>query len=315
MNNQGNQKKRRSDPIFHEETPLLFAHRGGALEVPESTVRGFNHAVGKKAKADVLELDVQLTGDGEFVVWHGPELDNVRLEVENDRPKERPRKRKKIYHFAWDELDGQAWVADPDVKKLKEEDIDLLNVPKDSDRCLLLLSDFLELFPDKPLNIEMKKSFKRNIDDTNRRGLRDNIKAFTDILNNDPGSRTKVVVSAYDDYIDEFRELNGDKFPTGLSVKEQLTLQFFDMDMRNRALETSYDKRLSSERIIEKVREAGGATFVFLTGFGFLLPAIDDEIPDDEAIFEVLDRGVDGIMTDRPESLRSIINRWIEQAG
>jgi glycerophosphoryl diester phosphodiesterase len=314
MNYQNIQGKRRLDPIFHMKTPLLFAHRGGALEIPESTVRGFNHAV-KIAKVDVLELDVQLTRDGEFVVWHGPELDNVRLEVESDRPKNRPPGRRKIYHFAWEELDGQAWVADPDVRKLKEEDIDLSDVPKDSDRCILLLSHFLKLFPAKPLNIEMKKSFNRKIDDVRRRGLRDNIEAFSDILSNDPGSRTKVVVSAHDDFIDEFRKLNGDKFPTGLSVNEQLALQFFDVDLKGRALETSYNKHLSSKRIIEKVRKAGGATFVFLTGFGFFLPALDDEIPDYKTICEILDRGVDGIMTDRPKAVRVIMNRWIEQAG
>lgn len=30
-------------------------------------------------RADVLELDVQLTRDGQFVAWHGPNLDNVRI--------------------------------------------------------------------------------------------------------------------------------------------------------------------------------------------------------------------------------------------
>ena len=88
----------RKDPIFKLETPLLFAHRGGAREMPESTVKGFTHAL-ETAKTDVLELDVQLTKDGEFVVWHGPELNNVRIECESDRPIERPRDRKKIYHF------------------------------------------------------------------------------------------------------------------------------------------------------------------------------------------------------------------------
>ena len=58
----------RKDPIFELKTPLLFAHRGGALEMPESTVMGFNHAL-NEAKADVLELDVQLTCDGES--WYG----------------------------------------------------------------------------------------------------------------------------------------------------------------------------------------------------------------------------------------------------
>ena len=36
---------KRFDPIFKMETPLLFAHRGGACEVPESTQEAFNHAI------------------------------------------------------------------------------------------------------------------------------------------------------------------------------------------------------------------------------------------------------------------------------
>ena len=99
---------------------------------------------------------------------------------------------------------------------LKKDKIDLSIVPKDEDRQLLFLSDFLKKFPNISLNIEMKKSFKRKINDTNRRGLKDNIRAFTNILDNDLSNRTIVVVSGYDDYIDEFRELSDNKYPTGL---------------------------------------------------------------------------------------------------
>jgi glycerophosphoryl diester phosphodiesterase len=299
----------RIEPIFELKTPLLFAHRGGAREVPESTFKAFKHAI-EIARADVLELDVQLTEDGEFVVWHGPDLDNVRIERQNDRPSERQLDRRKIYHFNWEDLDGKAWVADPKVLELKKDKIDLSNVPKDEDRQLLLLSDFLKKFPDMPLNIEMKKSFKRKINNTNRRGLKDNIRAFTDILDNDLSNRTIVVVSGYDDYIDEFRELTDNKYPTGLSIQEQLFLLFFKMEMKNRALETTYDSTYSGIKTIEKVREAGGSTFVFLTGFGPFLPAIDKEIPPNEKVFKILDRGVDGVMTDRPASIREIIDRW-----
>ena len=66
----------RKDPIFKRKTPLLFAHRGGAGEAPESTEEAFRKAV--ENRADVLELDVSLTLDGEIVVWHGPGLKNVR---------------------------------------------------------------------------------------------------------------------------------------------------------------------------------------------------------------------------------------------
>ena len=304
----------RREPIFNLEPPLLFAHRGGAREVPESTIKGFKHAK-EFAQVDVLELDVQLTKDGEFVVWHGPELDNVRIEGQNNRPSKRAKDRRKIYHFDWNELDGTAWVADPEVLKLKNDKIDLSNVPKDGDRQLMLLSDFLRKFPDLPLNVEMKKSFRRKINDTNQRGLKDNIRKFSDILNNDLSQRTIVVVSGYDDYIDEFRKLNNNKYPTGLSIQEQLFQLFFKMKMKNRALETSYDSTYSGTKTIERVREAGGSTFVFLTAFGPFLPAIDEKIPSDEKIFEILDRGVDGIMTDRPASIRKIIDRWKKVRG
>jgi glycerophosphoryl diester phosphodiesterase len=85
----------RIEPIFGLQTPLIFAHRGGAREVPESTRKGFAHAK-EIAKVDVLELDVQLTKDGEFVVWHGPKLDNVRIKGQDDKPSKRERRKRKF---------------------------------------------------------------------------------------------------------------------------------------------------------------------------------------------------------------------------
>jgi len=304
----GNDAFSRIDPIFKLKTPILFAHRGGVLEAPESTARAFRYAL-DVAKADVLELDVQMTRDGRFVVWHGPELSNVRIEGIDDRPAKR--ERNKIYDYDWDELDGTAWVADPSVKRLKENQIDLSGVPKEQDRRLLLFDVFLKRFPDAPLNIELKESFKRHINGNDRRGLKDNIRAFSDFLNADAGSRIKVVVSAIDEYIDEFREQNGKAYPTGLSTKEQLILHTIGMKMKNRALETTHSRLVTTREIVDRVREARGTTFVFLTEFGSFLPAIDKQVPSRKDIFEILDRGVDGIMTDRPKSVRDIMDRWI----
>ncbi len=300
---------KRIDTIFGLPTPILFAHRGGALEVPESTIKGFRHAI-QNADTDVLELDVQLTRDGQFVVWHGPELHNVRIQGQSDRPKER--RRTKIYHYDWQELEGKAWVADPEILSTPVHDRDLSKVPGDKDRCLMLLVDFLSLFPDHPLNIEMKKSFERKINDIDRKGLKHNIKTFIDILDAAPGNRRIVVASASDDRIDTFREISEERYPTNLSILEQLTLQLFTKEMKNRALETSYHELVSSRRIVKKVHGANGSVFVFLTEFGPLLPAIDEEIPSQKEIFEILDRGVDGIMTDRPESVRKIMDRWTQ---
>ncbi|MGH2486690.1 MAG: glycerophosphodiester phosphodiesterase [Ktedonobacterales bacterium] len=55
-------------PYTTHEGPLFFAHRGGALLRPENTMLAFEH--GASFGADALELDLQLTRDGELVVTH-----------------------------------------------------------------------------------------------------------------------------------------------------------------------------------------------------------------------------------------------------
>lgn len=299
---------RRTEPIFQLKTPILFAHRGGAREVPESTRRAFRFAL-ERARAEVLELDIQLTADGEIVVWHGPDLDNVRIAGLPDHPPARPRNR--IYDFTWAELDGRAWVADP----VDGGAPDLAAVPAEEERRLMRLSDFLAAFPGTPLNIEIKESFLRKVNDTDRKGLTHHLRVLTDLLVNAGGGRTIVVVSAVGEIIEAFRAMNGDAFPTGLSFKEQLWLQALGplFDMRRRALETSYSEFASGRVIIDAVRRSGGATFVFLTEFGPLLPAIDAQpgTPSRNELFAILDRGVDGIMTDRPRRVRKLMDEWI----
>lgn len=51
------------------------AHRGGALLAPEETLAAF--AAARAAGADVLELDVHLSADGELVVFHDETLDRT----------------------------------------------------------------------------------------------------------------------------------------------------------------------------------------------------------------------------------------------
>lgn len=57
------------------DAPLFFAHRGGALLRPENTMLAFEH--GASFGADALELDLQLTRDGELVVIHDFHVDRT----------------------------------------------------------------------------------------------------------------------------------------------------------------------------------------------------------------------------------------------
>ena len=56
-------------------SPLLYAHRGTPLDLPENTMPGFRRALGLGAGA--LETDVHLTRDGHVVISH--DLDGLRL--------------------------------------------------------------------------------------------------------------------------------------------------------------------------------------------------------------------------------------------
>lgn len=62
-------------PYLARPKPYLIAHRGGAALAPENTFAAFDNAV--KLGADALELDARLTRDGEVVVIHDASVERV----------------------------------------------------------------------------------------------------------------------------------------------------------------------------------------------------------------------------------------------
>ncbi len=53
-------------------TPLLIAHRGDSAHAPENTLAAFDQAVSRGA--DMIEMDLLLSGDGEVVISHDETL-------------------------------------------------------------------------------------------------------------------------------------------------------------------------------------------------------------------------------------------------
>ncbi|MXW89586.1 MAG: glycerophosphodiester phosphodiesterase [Acidimicrobiaceae bacterium] len=62
-------------PYLDAEGPIAFAHRGGAEEFPENTLRAFRHAV--ELGYTHVETDVHATSDGVAVAFHDDALDRV----------------------------------------------------------------------------------------------------------------------------------------------------------------------------------------------------------------------------------------------
>ncbi len=61
--------------VFQSDRPLIFAHRGGAKLAPENTMAAIDN--GMRLGADGLEIDVQLSADGVPVVIHDQTLDRT----------------------------------------------------------------------------------------------------------------------------------------------------------------------------------------------------------------------------------------------
>jgi glycerophosphoryl diester phosphodiesterase len=299
-----------TDPIFGLRTPVLFAHRGGAGEVPESTKLGFCHA--KCIGSDVLELDVRLTKDKTFVVWHGPSLDNVRVDDAEDYGALRDRRC--IGEYSWRELEHRAWVSDPNPL-CKTGCCDLSQVPRHAERELMTLETFLATFPCKPLNVEIKDFFVSP----------ESIGRFVRILDDAPPCpaskrrRTILVASANDLVLAEFRRRTAGTYPTNIPVAESLlrTLQIPPLlSQPGRSLQVPPGFPFAWWWVTSMAHRAGSAVHVFITKFLWIDGL--DEVPGQlqkADVYDLLDSNIDGIMTDRPAEARRWMNDWMEARG
>ena len=116
--------------------PLLIAHRGGSGLAPENTIYAFRRAL-QWWRADLLEIDVQPTRDGDAVVIHDPTVDRT--------------------------TDGSGAVAGMTVRELGELDAGYRYSPDGSSYPLRgagvrisTLREVLEAFPGARVNVEIK---------------------------------------------------------------------------------------------------------------------------------------------------------------
>jgi glycerophosphoryl diester phosphodiesterase len=123
-------------PFFDLGRPGVFAHRGGASLAPENTIAAFD--AGLRAGADGLELDVHLSSDGVPVVIHDPSLDRTT----NATGMVAARTARELA-----QLDAGAWFPSPQAATFPFRGLGI-GVPS--------LADVLARYPATPTIIEMK---------------------------------------------------------------------------------------------------------------------------------------------------------------
>jgi len=127
----------------------ISAHRGGAAERPENTMAAFQHAV--DIGTELLELDVQLTADGQVVVYHDSTVDRLSEDgvtglVSSFNRDQLPPLRRSGIHLPPPFNPPTATLS---WSPSNDDELQAATIPP-------LLSDVLDKFPTTSMNIDLK---------------------------------------------------------------------------------------------------------------------------------------------------------------
>lgn len=253
---------------------LHFAHQGGGLLAPENTLAAF--AVGATFQPDALELDIQITRDGAIVVIHDPTVDRT--------------------------TNGHGPVASFTLAELQQLDAGYHFTPDHGQTypyrgqgvTIPTLSDIFDRFPDKLINIDLKEP-----------ALGKEARLWQTIQQAHAADRV-IVGSFVCASLNHFRQLTQHTVATSACPREVAAFVLSHQIRASRFLRPTYRAfqvpehqgrlRIVSPASIRAAHRLGVQVHVWTI----------NTRPDMERL---LDWGVDGIMTDRPDLLAAVLHQ------
>ena len=267
---------RRIRPVLRSESPLCFAHRGGARLHPENTLIAFQGA--QEVGCEFVETDLHLTRDGELVLIHDSTVDRT--------------------------TDGTGSVANLDFEQLRRLDAgfrftrDQRTYPyRGRGLVVPTLAEALAANPGLRFNVDMKPRDPAIVG------------RLTDFIEIERVHDRLVVASEHDGLLRRFRSATSGRVATsagrGEAARFWVAMQVglsHQLDLRFDALQVPPSYRLLNvvdERLIERAHSAGVQVHVYtINSFAEMR--------------RLLNVGVDGIITDRPDRLVPIARHHAE---
>lgn len=264
----------RLHPYLDAPLPIAFAHRGGASDQPENTLPAFAHAVSLGYRW--LETDAHVTRDGHVVAFHDDILDRV-----TDR-------RGAICDLSLAEVRAAdaGWSFTADGGRTFPRRGQDIRIP--------MLAELLESWPDVRVNIDAKS---------------DAVVVPLALQLRRMGVLDRVCVGSFSDArLTRIRRLLGDSVCTSMGPRAVAAARVASWG--------GYMPRLGADCL--QIPPAQGPIAIaspslvraaHRAGLQVHVWTIDDA----EEMERLLDVGVDGLMTDRPEVLRDVLrvrNAW-----
>ena len=276
-------------PIENSTRPLVIAHRGARSLAPENTLAAARKAL--QAGADMWELDVAVTSDGELVVIHDDTLERTCNAAELF-PERRPWN---VWEFTLAEiesLDCGSWFGDRDpFGQIKAGNVSAEDVASYVGERAPTLRQALEFTRDNSwrVNVELKEQPTGDLGQV----LVAKSVALIQELGMDKGDR--VAASSFNhEYLKEIRALNP-RIPIQALTSQKIP----DLPTYLQQLGTN---ACNPKAGIWKPQELGA---LGQSGIEFNVWTVNDE----SEIKQLVEANVHGIITDYPQTLSLILSK------
>lgn len=262
------------------DTFLHFAHQGGGLLAPENTLAAFE--LGASYQPDALELDIQMTRDGQIVVMHDPTVDRT--------------------------TDGHGPVSSFTLAELRRLDAGYRFTTDGGQTypfrgrgvTVPTLHEVFERFPHLLINIDLKEPVSGKEE-----------RLWQTIQ--DARAADRVIVGSFVcASLRRFRRLAGGAVPTSACPGEVTTFVFCCRAYATRLVRPTY-QALQVPEVHRGIRIVSPASI--RAAHRLSLKVHVWTVNESADMERLLDWGVDGIMTDRPDRLAGILRRRSQGAS
>lgn len=291
------------------ELPMIAAHRGGGDNNPENTMLAFREAV-NTIGVDIIESDLYLTKDGYLVYNHDSYIDetcNVNGDIsfkEVEALCENEENRHYIEDMTLAELEQYNfgyYFEDENGKRIYKDETDLEGKGLQIATVDKLFAEFYESNPDLLFIVEIKNSEELGYKAC---------EILNKTLNQYPEYKDQIVVGTFHDEIEQelkskYPELMRGA-PTGTAAKFIITQflgvnLFDDSDFACLQIPMSYDLGielyLDKQTIIDRAHRRNIAVQYWT-------------INEEEDMVKLIELGCDCIMTDNPELLNEVLEKY-----
>lgn len=266
---------------------MIIAHKGAAKQAPENTIAAIQRAL--DLRVDMIEIDVRHTLDEELIVFHDQNLDRVARDTVG-------------HHVTGD-------VHDFTLEELKQFDVGSWFATPYADQRIPTLKEVLDLVYEHNAEFDDDVVVLCEIKHMDHPHYHDFAEKMVEVIKSEPNGEDWIFVQSYEnEYLEDIHELDslvqtkqlmiGEDSPPLIAFYLETRIHLGHAKESNRMKALNPEWKTLSPRRIFRMHARGYEVYTYSDQA--------DELVTRDDMLKMLNAGVDGIITDNPETLLEI---------